>query len=115
MKYFIYVFFVCGLVAGLLLNGCGAKKEASGGAAIEIAKTMDTEEQKIDYLMGQAEAFYKADQFQDTVTIAQYILQNLDKDSAEARDMLNKATDEMRAMMQKSAESIKKSLGGQGK
>ena len=74
----IPVLIIC---VSLLVSGCGAPKAESSGVAIAEAKTMQTPQQKMDYLVGQAKAFYNSKQFQDTVDIAQYILRFLDKDS----------------------------------
>lgn len=86
---------VLGLIFGLVLTGCGAKKAASGKEAIDTAKTMETVEQKVNYLMGQAKAFYNSKEFQDAIDAAQYVLRYLDKDSQAAKDLIEKAKNEL--------------------
>ncbi len=103
------------LVLGLIVAGCGAKKAESSKAAIDQAKTMETVEQKVDYLVGQAKAFYNSKEFQGAIDIAQYILSYLDKDSQQAKDLLNKAKEALQAQAQKLAEDAKKGLADFGK
>ncbi|MBN3037947.1 MAG: hypothetical protein JW869_00855 [Candidatus Omnitrophica bacterium] len=103
------------LLFSFCFAGCGAKKAESSKAAIEQAKTMETVEQKADYLIGQAKAFYSSKEFQDAIDVAQYILRYLDKDSQEAKDLVNKAKDALAAQAQKVMEDAKKGLSEFGK
>jgi len=84
------------LVLSVVVAGCGPKKEASGSAAIEKSKSLQTTEEKVDYLIKQAEAFYNSDDFQNSVDVAQYVLATLDKDSGEAKALLEKAKEQLK-------------------
>ena len=99
-----------GLVFSLVLTGCGTKKAESGREAIQTAKAMETDEEKIDYLIAQTKAFYNSKEFQDAVDIARYILRYLDRDSQEAKNLLEKAKDALEAQLKAAAEDAKKNL-----
>jgi len=104
-----------GLVFGLVLAGCGPKKTTSSNEAIETAKSMETLEEKANYLIGQAKALYNSKEFQEAVDIAQYILRYLDKDSLKAKDLLEKAKNALVSQAQGAVEDVKKKLPGFGK
>jgi hypothetical protein len=88
---------VMGLICALVVSGCGARKAETSKAAIETAKAMETTEQKAAYLVAQAKAFYNSEEFQGSVDIAQYVLRYLDRDSQEARQLLEQAKDALLA------------------
>jgi hypothetical protein len=79
------------LIVSVSLTGCGAKKAESSKEAIDMAKTMETAQEKANYLIGQAKAFYNSKEFQDAVDVAQYVLRYVDKDSQQAKDLVEKA------------------------
>lgn len=118
MKNIFGVIAVCSLVLGVVFAGCEEKKVASSNEAIEASKSMETVEQKVDYLVGQAEAFYNSKEFQGTVDIAQYILRYVDKDSQEAKNLLERAKQALVAKAQEAvgtaAEDVKKKIEGFG-
>lgn len=95
MKKLLVLFCVSLLVFGLALSACGQKKAASSSEAIETAKAMDSVEKQADYLVKQAELFYKSKEYKDAVASAQYVLNNVDKESQKAQDLLDKAKEEM--------------------
>ena len=103
------------LSCGLVLLGCTANKTASSNEAIEVSKTMQTVQQKVDYLVGQAKAFYGSKQFQEAVNISQYVLAYLDKNSLEAKNLLEKAKSELAALAQQKAQELKSKIPGLGK
>ena len=103
------------LCTGLVLAGCGAQKEASSSVAIDKAQVMATVQQKTDYLVGQARAFINSKQFDQAVSVAQYILSNVDSNSQEARSLLEKAKSQLTAQAKSAVESAKKQFGGFGK
>jgi len=109
-KVFIFMI-VSSLALGLTLNGCGASKAESSKDAIETAKAMETVQQKTDYLVSQAKAFYNSKEFQDAVDTAQYVLRYLDRDSQAAKDLLQKAKDELLAQAKTATEGAKKKFG----
>jgi hypothetical protein len=92
--------------------GCSGKKAASVSEAIQASKAMQTVQQKLDYLTGQAKAFYSSKDFQQTVDVAQFILAYVDKNSQEARNLIEKAKSELTALAQKKAEELKGKISG---
>ncbi len=87
------------LVLGLFFYGCTRKAESSQ-EAIEIAQAMETAEEQVDYLIKQAKAFYNSDEFQQAVNITQHILRHLDRDSQEAKSLMDKAREALAAQAQ---------------
>ncbi len=94
-------FFLVGIVvlALGLFFGCTRKAESSQ-EAIETAQTMETVEEQVNYLINQAKAFYNSEEFQQAVNIAQHILRHLDRDSQEARSLLDQAREALAAKAQ---------------
>ncbi|MCK4859218.1 MAG: hypothetical protein KAS87_01530 [Candidatus Omnitrophica bacterium] len=115
MKNLFFTTIVLGLFLSLVLVGCGEKKVASSNEAIQTAKSMETTQEKVDYLTKQAKAFYNSKEFQQAVDIAQYILRYVDKDSQAAKDLLEKAKDALASQVKGAAEDVKKRLGDFGK
>ena len=109
---------VC-FIAGVMVAGCGPKKASSSTQAIDTAKAMETVEAQKNYLIEQAKAFYNSDQFQEAVDVAQYVLTYLDKESQQAKDLLEKAKADLVAQAKKkvdeAAASMKDKLGSMGK
>jgi len=118
MKYLRNVVVGFTIIFILALIGCAQKKAESSQSAIETAKSMDSVEQKVDYLIGQAKAFYNSNEFQQSVDIAQYILRYLDKDSQEAESLLEKAKQALVSKAKQVAgtavEDVKEKLPGFG-
>ena len=75
---------------------------------------METAQEKADYLLGQAKAFYSSDKFQEAVDTAKYILRYLDKDSQEAKALFEKALDGLKAKAKETVEGATKKLGNFG-
>ncbi len=115
MKKIFASIFCMVLVFTLVVAGCSGKKAESSKAAISEAKTMQTTEEKVNYLVSQAKSFYNSKKFQDSIDIAQYVLRTLDKDSQAAKDLLQKAKDALKAQVQKVMEDAKGGLAGFGK
>ena len=67
MKKLFFIVVICIAASSLLIAGCGANKTESSRAAITEAKTLATAQEKVDYLVGQAKAFYNSQEFQGTV------------------------------------------------
>ena len=115
MKNFLHVASILTLCICLILSGCGQKKAASSEEAIANARAMETAQEKVDYLIKQAEAFYKSEQYRDAVESAQYVLKNLEKDSEEAREILAKAQKELGSAVEGVMKDVPKGLGDLGK
>ena len=95
MKKLLLFFCVCLLVFGFALAACGQKKASSSSEAIDTAKAMESVEKQANYLVKQAELFYTSKEYKDAVASAQYVLNNLDKESAKAQELLEKAKAEL--------------------
>jgi hypothetical protein len=89
------------LIIGFAVYGCTQKKAASSKEAIEASKAMQTVQEKVDYLIGQAKAFYNSKDFQGAMDTAQYVLGYLDKNSQEAKNLLEKTKSELKAAASK--------------
>lgn len=112
MKRLLLLAIVVGLGFGLLLN-CGCtKKAASSSEAIQNAQALKTVQEKVDYLMNQAEAFYNSKEFQQAIKTAQYVLSNLDRNSQAAKDLIERAKAQLQAAAQKAAGDVSKKLLG---
>jgi 2-oxo-4-hydroxy-4-carboxy--5-ureidoimidazoline (OHCU) decarboxylase len=59
--------------------------------AIETAKSFNAISDQVNYLVEQAQKFYDSEQFTEVIDIAEYILQYLDKNSQEAKNLLMEA------------------------
>ncbi len=97
--------------AALLGAGC-TKKSASATEAIQNSQVMSTVQQKVDYLVAQAKDFYNSKQYQDAAQAAQYVLNKIDKNSQAARDILDKATAQLKAYAQKTTSDMSNKLFG---
>ncbi|MCK5306034.1 MAG: hypothetical protein KAJ66_02790 [Candidatus Omnitrophica bacterium] len=106
MKRGLVIIVVCCFMFGLGIIGCSEKKVASSNEAIEASKSMETTGQKINYLIGQANTLYSSKEFQGAVDIAQYILRYVDKDSQEAKNLLEKAKEALIAKAQEAVSAV---------
>ena len=113
-KQFLTILAGC-LIVSLVAIGCGAAKSESPKAAIDYSKTLKDTQEKVDYLVSQAKTYYNSKQFQGAVDIAQYVLRYLDSDSAAAKDLLQKAKDQLTAATKSAIEQAKKGFAGVGK
>ncbi len=110
----IVVLLVFCLTFGFTLTGC-VQKAASSSEAIETAKAMETPEAKTNYLMQQARAFYNSKDFQEAINIAQHVLNYLDKDSQEAKDLIEKAKQKLSELAQQKTNELKSKISNIGK
>lgn len=111
MKKRIGILTVCMLLVCVALTGC-TKKAVSSSEAINNAKALQTTEQKTDYLVGQGNAFVSSKEYQSAIDVAQYILSNLDKESQEAKAILEKAKAQLAAAAKEVAADVQKDLRG---
>jgi len=102
------------LVLSLALAGC-AKKAASSQEAISNTRTMQTLQEKVNYLVAQAKAFYSSREYQQAIDVAQYILARLDNTSAQAKDILEKAKEQLAAALTKASGSAVNKINVFGK
>ncbi|MDP8234359.1 MAG: hypothetical protein P9M06_06130 [Candidatus Saelkia tenebricola] len=82
--------------------------------AINIAKTLDTKEEKLSYLVTQASNLYNSEKFQDVIDIAQYILTYLDKNSHVAKNLFEKATSKLTSLLKEKASDYTQKLNSFG-
>lgn len=106
----VFVIVAALLCVSLAFAGC-AQKEASSSAAIDKSQAMATVKQKVDYLASQAKAFINSKQYDQAVSVAQYILSNLDSNSQTARSLLEKAKSALAAQAKAKMEEAKKNFG----
>lgn len=103
------------LVASIGMMGCAQKpKSETGQQAIEASKSLATVQEKAQYLVQEAKAFYDSKKFQDAVTSAQYVLSYLDKNSQGAQSLLEKAKAELEAKVKGAVADAQKNLGSFG-
>ena len=112
MKKLIHHLATAMVCLSLAVTACGQKKVASSDDAIANARAMETTQEKVDYLIKQAEAFYESEQYKDAVESAQYVLRNLEKDSKEAREVLAKAQKELGSAVEGAVKDLQKGFGG---
>jgi len=91
------------------------KVAATAQEAINYAKKIEDVKAKKDYLIAQAQNFYKSEDFQQVVDVAQYVLAYVDKDSAEAKNLLDKAKKELQAAVDGAVTDVKDKMGSFGK
>lgn len=97
------------LCAGFI-SAC-AKKAASGSEAISNTQTMQTTQQKMDYLISQGNAFLNSRQYEDAVQVARHVLADLDKNSAQAQSLIDKAMAQMKETAGKAMSDTQKKMG----
>lgn len=97
------------LFIGASIWGC-TQKAANSSEAIQAAQAKQTVDQKVSYLVSQANAFVSSKEFDEAIKTAQYILSNLDKDSAAAQSIIEKAKAEMQKAAQAAVSDVKDKL-----
>jgi len=91
--------------------GCSQKpKSANSGDAIQQSKNLKTVEEQVKYLVGEANAYISSEKFDESISIAKYILAELDKGSVDAKGILEKAQAELKALAEKKVEEAKAEL-----
>lgn len=112
MRKVLFAGIVVCLCCVLFLNAGCAKKAGSSSEAIQSSQSLKTVQEKANYLMNQAQSFYNSKEFQQTVETAQYVLSNLDKNSQQAKDLIEKAKVQLQAAAQKAMGDASKKLFG---
>jgi len=103
---------VC-LALSLGVVGC-TKKAATAQEAIQNVKSIEDVEAQVKYLVGQANAFVSSKEFDQAIQAAQYILSNLDQNSAQAKSIIEMAKEKMAAEAQKAMDDVKSKIAGFG-
>jgi hypothetical protein len=102
---------VC-LSCGTLLNAGCTKNSGSPSEAIQSSQALQTVKEKADYLIQQANAFLNAKDYQKAIDTAQYVLNNLDKNSQPAKDLIEKAKSMLQGAAQKAVGDVSNKLLG---
>jgi hypothetical protein len=110
-KAFILGLAIC-LSCGVLFSAGCAKKVGSVSEAIQNSQAFKTVQEKANYLIGQAQAFYNSKQYQDAVNAAQYVLNKLDSNSQQAKDLIEKAKAQLQTVAQKAMGGMSNKLFG---
>jgi len=98
-----------------LSAGCAPKPQAAtADQAIEQSKSMGAPQEQAKYLVSQANAFVNSQKFDDAIASAKYVLANLDANSVEAKNIIEKATAEIKAMAEQKAQELKNKLNNIG-
>lgn len=105
---------ILALVCAVSFAGC-TKKAASTQEAINTSEVMKTVQEKANYLISQAQAFYNSKEFQGAIELGQYVLSNLDQNSQAAKDLIEKAKTEITKAAQDAMNKAKEGLGFGGK
>ena len=114
------VLLVAVFVVGVV--GCGQAQKpqsANSAQAIQQTQSMPDVQAKVNFLVKEANAFLSSQKFDDAVNTAKYILSNLDKNSTEAKSILEKAQAELKKLAEQKVNEVKgdlqKTIGGLGK
>jgi len=86
------------------------KKEESSSQAIEKSKTFASMQEKTNYLIGQAKAFYNAKEYRQAIGISEYVISNLDRNSMDAKNIIDKARQELESEVKRKADEMKKMI-----
>ena len=106
------------LVGALVLvstYGCAQKQSANAQEAIRQSKMQASVQDQVDYLAGQAKAFINSKNFDQAITVANYILSSLDQNSQAAKDILGQAKTEMQKVARTAMSDMRNKLGNLGK
>lgn len=115
MKHWGVMLLVVSIATVSLLAGCGPKKADSPSQALQAAKALKTADEQINYLIGQANAFYSSKEYKQSIEIAQYVLRELDKNSSQAKAIIEKAKAQLESAAKSAAGDLQKNLGTFGK
>ena len=110
MRNAVAVVLVFCVLCAAAVAGC-TKKAVNASEAIANAKDMKTVDEQVKYLVGQANAFINSKEFDQAITTAQHILRNLDKDSAQAQSIIEKAKAELQKAAEGALDDVKKKIG----
>jgi hypothetical protein len=112
MKKALLLGLVICLSCGMLLSAGCTKKSVSSNEAIQNSQSFKTIQEKVNYLVNQAQAFYNSKEYQQAVNVAQYVLNNLDKNSQQAKDLIEKAKAQLQDAVQKAMGGVDNKLFG---
>lgn len=108
MKKLLVLCCVCFVCLSLAFIGCSQKKAATSSEAIANAKSINSVDAQVDYLVKQAEMFYASKEYKEAVTTAQYVINNIDKESEAAQNLVEKAKAEMSGALKDLIKNVQK-------
>jgi len=106
--------FVLTFLIGITVSGC-AQRTKNSQEAIEVAKTKATIEEQAKFLVQQAKQFINSKKFNEAIKTAKYVLNNTDANSAEAKQIIEKAQAELKKLAEQKIAEVKGKLGNIGK
>jgi hypothetical protein len=112
MKKTLFIGIAAVVSFGLLLGAGCAQKAGSASEAIQKSQSYQTVTEKADYLISQAKAFYNSKEFQSAIDTARYVLNTLDSDSQQAKELIEKATAQLKAAAEKAMGDVSNKLLG---
>ena len=110
MKRGLLIVLVIALFMSFSVVGC-TQKAANSQEAIEQSKELKTVEEQVKYLISQANAFITSEEFDQAIKTAQYVLANLDKESGNAKIIIEVAQVKLKEAAQGALDDAKKKLG----
>lgn len=115
MKKYLPLMAVVFVVLALSVAGCAQQpKSEDASGAIEQAKMIESAEAQVKYLVKEANAFINSAQFDEAINTAKYILNELDAQSIEAKNIIEKAQAELTKIAEEKMAEAKSALGSFG-
>lgn len=107
MKHLSWGLFVACVIA-IGASGCQpAPQAATSQEVVQAAQAKATPQEKADFLVAQANAFLNSKNYDEAIKTAQYVLGNVDKNSTQARSVVEKATAELEKVARQKLEEMK--------
>jgi hypothetical protein len=91
MKKILFLGLITCLSFCIIINSGYAEQLSLSSQVIQKSQTLKTVQEKTNYLIKQAQAFYSSKEFQQAIEVAQYVLSNLDRNSQPAKNLIEKA------------------------
>lgn len=116
----IGIFIIAVVIIPLVIAGCAQQpKTANSSEAIKASQQLESAEKKVQYLVSEAKGFLSQENYQEAINTAQYILNEVDKNSQAAMDIIEKAKAQLTKAAGEAAakveSDVKGVLGGLGK
>ena len=103
------------VVLVVFVSGCAQQpKSENASGAIEQAKALESVEAQVNYLVKEANAFISSEKFDEAINTAKYILSELDKESVQAKGIIEKAQAELKKLAAAKLDEAKGALGSFG-
>lgn len=112
MKKILFLSLVACLIWSMFITIGYTENPVSAKEAIQQSQTFKTVQEKAQYLIQQAQSFYKSKEFQQAIETAQYVLNKIDPKSKQALDLIEKAKVRLQANAQKAVGDLKNKFLG---